>query len=77
MAVIKFNLKEEYYNEAVALLDEIANTRTINGDQLNRLHTLVTKCGYNSSPGGCSACNRKALDMLKGFVYQYENRDEE
>jgi hypothetical protein len=73
MAVIKFNLKQEYYDEAIALLDEINNTRTINGDQLKRLHGLVTKCGYNSSPGGCASCNRKALNVLKGFIHQYEN----
>jgi len=76
MAVLKFTLTEENYNLAVVFMDEINNTRTISRDQLVRLHALSTKLGVPSSPGGCSSCNRKALDIVKAYIYQYENREE-
>ena len=72
MAVRKFTLTEENYKLALAMVEEIKNTITISREQLVRVHALSTQLGVPSQPGGCSACNRKALDIIRAYVYQYE-----
>lgn len=72
MAVNKFNLNEPDYIEAKAFLEEINAMPMINSTQLLKLHKLSTKFGHPSSPGGCAACNRKAKNIIMGYIHEYE-----
>jgi len=44
----------------------------VSHDQMMRLHQMSTRLGYPSRPGGCAACNRRALTQIKGYVHEYE-----
>jgi hypothetical protein len=72
MAVIKYNLNEQDYIDAKAYLKEIEGAYELSHDQLIRLHQMSTRLGHASSPGGCSACNRRALTIINGYVHEYE-----
>ena len=72
MAVTKFTLTEENYKLALEMRDEIDNTITINLRQLKRVHELATILTGKYTTAGCSSCNRKAIQNIKAYIYQYE-----
>ena len=72
MPVRKFTLTKENYELAKLMKAEIENTVTIRMPLLVRIHKLATiLTGQESSPG-CSSCNRKAIENIKAYTYQYE-----
>jgi len=72
MAVARYNLNEEDYKAGKEYLKEIGGAYELSHDQMMRLHQMSTRLGYPSRPGGCAACNRRALTQIKGYVHEYE-----
>jgi hypothetical protein len=77
MGVRKINTNKEMYERIVEFFPKIEGKQTVTIDVIKELHQLGKDAGFSIPSSNCGGCdNKRIIDNLRAYVYQYEHPDE-
>ena len=78
MGVRKINTNKQIYERIIAFWPKIEGKQTVKIDVIKELHQLAVDAGFSLPRTNCGGCdNKRIIDDLRAYQYQYEHKDDE